>query len=100
MISADVVNVPSTPISMTDVEFDVDFTIPFMPAPLLGCLTYCPAVTLSALGNVRTTSVTAVKILPETLTEALGAVVEVCRPALVNILYHVLQSLLTDSRYL
>jgi hypothetical protein len=83
-MSADVVNVPSTPISITDVVLDVDFTIPFIPEPLAGCLTYCPAVTLSALGNVRTTSVTAVKIFPETFTEALGAVVEVCRPALVK----------------
>ena len=38
VISLDVPNVPSTPIRMTDVELDVDLTIPFCDPP--ACLTY------------------------------------------------------------
>ena len=57
--SAEVLNVPVTPINVTVVEFDVDFTTPCCDPPP-ACVTKSPSVTDCELGNVIAISVTAV----------------------------------------
>ena len=79
--SAEVLNVPVTPISVTVVEFDVDFTTPCCDPPP-ACVTKSPATTLCALPNVIAISVTAVSSCVEVNVAALGAAVEFCKPAL------------------
>ena len=57
--SAEVLNVPVTPINVTVVEFDVVLTTPCCDPPP-ACVTKSPSVTDCALPNVIAISVTAV----------------------------------------